>query len=65
MQSEETRNILLKHVNGPATIYTKNGFRFQCLILEVGESIVTIRDTKKNFEKMLQLENIQEIDFHD
>lgn len=63
MSAEDTRKILKEKEKEAAIIYTSQGFRFQCIIKSVGESVVLVHDTKKNYDKMIQLADIKEVDF--
>lgn len=54
---------LKEHEGKRAIIFTKNKFRFECIIRTVGDTFLIIWDSKKNFEKIIQIENILEVDF--
>lgn len=45
-----------------AVVFLKNGFRFECKILNSDEECIEIYDTKKFFNKLIAISEIAEVE---
>jgi len=61
--NDELLELLKKHVDHKAILYTNKNFRYECFIKNVGNEVIEIDDLRNNCIKVILLNTILEADF--